>query len=476
MKRILFLLALLLPVPALAVEIGASEAMGVRVMKFQREGDNVVVQLAMDINGWRVGTKNRWELTPVIEQGLRMEELPPIVVSGHRRAAMLRRAQKAGRSTSLYGASDAMADEILRRDESRSVVYNITVAWQPWMQDAVLNLRARLVTCNGVYGPGKERLGVLSPIAEAAPKGAPRPSYVAPMRDSTKGRAIVRTAYIDFRVDESAVVPSLGRNESELAAIRHSLDEVRSHPDFTFRGIRLTGYASPEGPYPHNDHLASARVHAVSSYVASHFGVNPHNISLHHVAEDWAGLRQRVEKSSLPDKVAALNIIDSPQRADDKETVLKMLSEGAPWSEMLGAMMPPLRRTEYLIDYAVRSYNIAESRELLRTNPELLSHYELDALARTYAPGSQEFEEIYNLIEVQNPADDTANIAAAANYIRRGHRDGAAAALARVKNRDAAYWNNYGIVQMMSGNPAAAADAFRKSGTADAQHNARLLE
>lgn len=475
MKKILLFLALL-PVSVFGDGLTASETLDVRALQFERVGDEVLVQLALDVDGRRVGTKDRWELTPVVEAGERAEDLPPIVISGRSRSNMYRRAQKLGHSRVDYGGEGAMVDETVRRDEGRSVVYNTTLAWQPWMEGASLNLYTRLISCCSDRNMGEELLATLFPVMVESGDVAPRVSYVAPVREAEKMRAIVRTAYIDFYVNRSDIVPSLNRNSSELAAIRASIDEVHEHPDLTFKGIELTGYASPEGPYANNERLASSRVNAVMSYVVTHYGVDPHVVSTRHIAEDWAGLRSSVEGSDLRDKAAVLEIIDSERTADGREAALKTLSGGGAWGIILRDMMPPLRRTEYRIDYTVRNYDVDESRTIIKTNPELLSHYELDALARTYDRGSEEYFDIYNLIEIQNMKDDAANVDVAANYISRGHWKAAATALERVRKHDAAYWNNYGIVQMMTGNEAAAAEAFRLSGTSESQYNARLLE
>jgi outer membrane protein OmpA-like peptidoglycan-associated protein len=476
MKKILLILALLAPVSGFAQGLKASDALKINLLKFAHEDGSAVVQMEMDVNSGRVGTKERWEITPVLEaDSAHSMELPPIVVSGRSRAKMYKRALKLGHSPVVYGAPDPLVDEVTRRGAARPVVYNATVPWQPWMADASLYLRSRHITCSNEVYPAAETLaGVLAGVVTPEVTGAPKASYVAPVRGAEKMHAIVKTAYIDFHVNQSAVIPSLNHNARELDAIAASIDEVRKHPDYTFNGIELTGYASPEGPYANNDRLASARVDAVMNYLASHYNIDRAVMSRNHVAEDWAGLRKEIEQSGLPNKEAALKIIDSGLGNDDREAALKALGSDT-WHTIMQMMMPQLRRTEYRVNYSVRDYNVADSRKTLLTNPEHLSHYELDALARTLDPASKEYQDIYNLIEVQNPNDDIANINVAANYISHQDWTGAAAALARVKNPDAAYWNNFGIVQMMTGNPSAAANAFRQAGTADAQYNTKLL-
>ncbi len=474
-KRIFIIVALALPMLAWGQERVTSEVLGMKVLKFEREGQMAVVELGMDLNGARLHTTDRWEVTPVIQAGAQMVDLPKIVVNGHNKSNMVKRAQRLRYAPIMYGATDALVDETLRHREQREVMYRTELPWETWMSAASLGLNTRLISCSHEYELHERLAGVSMPVLPPVAV-VPRASYMAPVREKVKERMVSKTAYVDFRVNQSTIDRNFERNPEELTKIKKELDNIKNHKDMTFQSIALTGYASPEGPYANNDRLAGHRVNALKSYVVGNFGIPAASVAVHHTAEDWEGLRKEVAASKLADKDAVLAIIDNSQTPDAKEAALKALNGGRAWATILHEMMPPLRRTDYKLNYTVRDYNEQESREIVKTNPELLSLYELDALARQYDPKSAEYQRIYNLIEVQNPNDDTANINVAANYINHGDWRGAEQALSRVSNRDASYWNNFGIVQMMTGHFDAAADAFRRSTTADAQHNLRLLE
>ncbi len=62
------------------------------------------------------------------------------------------------------------------------------------------------------------------------------------------------------------------------------------------------------------------------------------------------------------------------------------------------------------------------------------------------------------------PDSDVANSNAAAAAIQRGDAVAAAAFLGRVRNQDADWNNNMGIVAFMQGNPTASAGYFRAAG------------
>ncbi len=480
-KTILILLAALTaPLSAAAQEHATTTALGMKALRFEREAQNVEVEIEMGLDGRRIRRTERWEVTPTVQSGAQVHELPPIVVSGRHSANIHKRAQRLGNSRVEYGARNAAVDEVIHRPDRRTVVYRTQLPWQPWMRNAALGLNTRLIACSRVYNFGEKLTAMTlvevpaAVVAEPAEGILPRASYMAPVR-AVKVRDITKAAYIDFRVNRTEIDQSLNHNAEQLREILSTLDAVHANPDLTITNITLRGYASPEGSWANNDRLASARVNVLRNYVAANFTMPAGDITVSHVAEDWEGLRTMVEKSNLPAKERIIDVIDSPIPPDAREAALKSLGGGV-WQTMLRDMMPPLRRTEYRVEFNVREYDLDDSRKIFRENPEMLSFYELDQLARQYPPNSQEYDRIYNIIEVQNPDDDNANVNVAAYYIAREDWVGAAAALSRVKNRDAAYWNNIGVVNMMTGGYKAAEEDFRKANNADAQHNIRLLE
>ena len=120
----------------------------------------------------------------------------------------------------------------------------------------------------------------------------------------------------------------------------------------SIRKIWIKGYASPEGPYKANQALALARTHAVKDYVATAYGLSDDVFELEFEPENWEGLREFVEASSLSGKAKMLEIIDSDCEADEKERQLKTLFPRA-WDTLRKECLPFLRRTDYRIEYEI---------------------------------------------------------------------------------------------------------------------------
>lgn len=93
---------------------------------------------------------------------------------------------------------------------------------------------------------------------------------------------------------------------------------------------------------------------------------------------------------------------------------------------------PALRRTEYRIDYKVRSYtDLEEIKRIFVEQPYKLSLNEFYLVARTYEPGTAEFTEVFEKAVRLFPRDKTANLNAANAAMRRGNHDAARRYLAR---------------------------------------------
>ncbi len=135
---------------------------------------------------------------------------------------------------------------------------------------------------------------------------------------------------------------------------------------------------------------------------------------------------------------------------------------------------PRLRRTDYQIDFEVLPISIERGKQIMRTNPRNLSLNELFLIANTYQLGSPEFHEVMEIAARTFPDSDVANNNAAVAALQRGDISAAASFLGRVKNHDADWNNNMGILSYMQGNATKAAEHFRAAGSKAATNAAEI--
>ncbi|MDE6399375.1 MAG: hypothetical protein K2L68_00755 [Muribaculaceae bacterium] len=230
---------------------------------------------------------------------------------------------------------------------------------------------------------------------------------------------------MNFPVNRTEIYFDYLNNPLELKKITNSIDTVRDNKDATIQSITLTGYASPEGPYSNNVRLAKGRTEAVRDYVSRLYDFAPSAYITSSVPEDWAGLREAVEKSVFPMRDRMLDFIDSDYPIEKRNDRFRQLFP-TEYEWFLKNVYPWLRHTDYLIKYTIRHYSdVEEIRKVMATRPQNLSLDEFYLLAKSYPVGSMEYDEVFDVAVRMYPDEQIANLNAANPALSRGDLVGA---------------------------------------------------
>lgn len=426
-----------------------------------QKGDSLYINATIRVQGKLIESRKSLTLTPVIENNSQREGLPSILLNGKNRNKVYKREialnnpdDEEPRYTVLQ-ASDA---------EVHTVEYKTTVSWEPWMKEA------RFVLVQNLCGCGKEES--ISPLVIAdkirmAPtvryQVNPVLAYITPIAETEKHRAEVGTAFLDFQVGKSVILPDFRGNATELAKINNTIATVVDDKNITPKGIVLKGYASPEGSYKSNTILAENRVKALRDYICTRNDFKANFFKLETEPEDWTGFKVRVEASQdVPAQAEVLAIINSDDDPDRKEARLKALNGGKSYQYVLKNIFPTLRRTEYRIDYSVRFFTVEEGREIIMTHPQQLSLSEMFAIANSYEIGSEEYNNVFDIAVRMYNSDPVANLNAANMALARKDLDAARKYLAKAGDSPETI-NARGVLNMIEGNLDAAASLFKKA-------------
>ena len=96
---------------------------------------------------------------------------------------------------------------------------------------------------------------------------------------------------------------------------------------------------------------------------------------------------------------------------------------------------PALRHSDYKIDYTIRNYSdVEEIKRVMKERPQKLSLNELFMAARTYEPGSDDYNEVFEVAVRMFPEDATANLNAANTAMSKGDMKAAERYLAKAGN------------------------------------------
>ena len=377
--------------------LNAQQTVGVTTdsLRIERNGEYIVVDMSMGLSPLDVDVNRAVLLTPRFVCATDTLELPSIGVYGRQRYYYYVR----NGESMLSGAKEM---SFKARSKPSDVAYHAIMPYYGWMNGAALELyRSDYGCCNTLLAEYVEPLGGYMEVIPLSPQLL----YVYPQAEAVKSRSLSGSAFIDFPVDKTVIYPEYRQNTHELGKIQASIDSVRNDKDITITSVWLKGYASPESPYSHNRDLAIGRTAALKHYINQ--------------PEDWGGLRRYVEKTNLAHRTEILNMIDSNLEPDAKEAKIKR-TYPEEYRFLLQNCYPALRHTDYRIDYVIRSFSdVEEIKRIMQTQPQKLSLNEFYLVARTYEPGSVEFNDVFETAVRMYPDDETANLNAANSAMQR---------------------------------------------------------
>lgn len=369
------------------------------------------VTMTMLLDDMDVKSNRAVVLTPYLIGRDDSVELPSVGVYGRRRYYHYKRSYSSGM---IKGSGETW---FKAKDAPEEYDYAASLTWQDWMDNSSLVLvRQDYGCCEDI----KEECD--STLARHKKKVyRPKFNYARPTAEAMKMREESGVAYVTFPVNSIGIWPDYRENKTELGKIDRDISAVKNDKDMTITAVYLKGYASPEGSYSNNERLAKGRVAALKQYVLEGSpDLNADIIKTDYEAENWDGLRKYVEASDLENKGAIMSIIDSPGNLDEKEKKIKS-QYPKDYSTLLAVCYPALRRTDYRVEYKVVSFSDVNAiRKMVRTNPKKLSLEEFYLAAMAVEPGSEEFNNIFDVAVRMYPNDPTANLNAAINAMERG--------------------------------------------------------
>lgn len=382
----------------------------VTVSDVQIERSETILNCNFTINlaDENLGSNRELRLNPVVVGSDGAEAvLPAMIVAGRIRYIQAKRHEK---------LSDSL--RLIRFEKGMSLPYSASLAYEPWMETARVELRSKVTGCcketKQQYAMTVDSLDfspiIYHPVAE----------YIVPTAEAVKTRELRGRAFVDFPVNRTEIRPDYRNNTVELGKIRASIDSVRNDRDVTITALSIKGFASPEGPWNNNVRLAKGRTEALKTYVENLYRFEPGFITTSYEPEDWEGLRNFVESSGLKNRDEILAIIDGPLAPDARDTKIRT-AYPEQYAFLLAEVYPALRHSDYKIDYTIRSYSDPEEIiEIMYTKPQNLSLDEFFSAARTLDPGSQTYNDLFETAVRMYPQSEVANLNAAASAITRG--------------------------------------------------------
>lgn len=397
----------------------------VRQQLVERVDSSLVISMVLDLNDIEIASGNSMVCTPIIEREDSVIALPRLIINGRSRHILY---ERTGRNPQEDGEFE------LRRynGTEQTFDYHARIPFRKWMEKSEVSLVTDVCGCG--WEALQNEKSPLFPINMAQPIVLkPLLAYVVPQAEDVKKRSIEGSAFLDFPVNKITIYPDYRKNPSELQKIRETIEVVRNDKYATITEVSIKGYASPEGSYSNNAYLAENRAKALLNYVRNLYNFKDARFTVDFEPEDWAGLERMVKESNLEGKEEILAIIhaDAPKDWDQREWKLKSVNGGADYRIILQDIYPALRHSDYAVKYTIRNFTVDEAKDLIYTDPKQLSLNEMFQVAQTYEPGSEKYNEVFEIAVRMYPNDPVSNLNAAITAIDSRRFDAARRYLAK---------------------------------------------
>lgn len=411
---------------------------GVNNLELSNQGELVQVSMELDVQNLNPGRNHEYCITPVIKgaDGSDSIRMSSVLIAGRNMYIIHERDH------------DLEFDDVTvyRADRGVSTIdYSKILPRAEWFDTAriILDVQERNC-CDGI--------SYTEPVARLSHiEYTPVYNFVQPIGDSVKVREINKRAYINFPVNRTELYPTYMNNPRELAEIISTIDSVRADNDITIKSIFIKGFASPEGSYANNTRLARGRTETLKNYVENLYHFDHNFITTAFEPEDWQGLEEYVENSGLPQRDALLELIRSDMEPDAKDRAIRSRFP-SDYQFLLTTVYPSLRHSDYRIEYEIRTFTtVAEILEVMRTAPHKLSLHELFHAAQGLTPGSDDYNEVFEVAVRLFPDSEVANINAAVNAMSRGEYARAEQYLSRAGDDPTAIYTR-GVLAALQGN------------------------
>lgn len=436
------------------------------------------IRMNVSLDNLKLGTNDMLILTPVLHSesdGEKMD-LPAVVTTGKTRNKIFVRNKKLKNYTGT--PADTYTVIARKNKTSQSVDYATSVPFSSWMQNASLVMRIVVSGCANCQSTPMDKVLIGRVVAEPY-KPDYKLTYIVPEVEPVKARKDRHSASLNFVVDRSELLRNYKNNAEVLAGVDKVIAEVRGNKDINITEFAVMGYASPEASFEYNRALAGRRANSFVDYLVTTLGIGRNQIkSVVGHGEDWDGLREALLESETPAAKRVIDIIDATANPDARDAKIMAIDNGATYQMLMNRFYPPLRRTDYVIAYNVRAFDVEEAKEVIKTNPKHLSLNEMYLVARTYPEGSKEFNEVFDIATRLFPNEPVALINGSSVDIETNNFRMAAERLRKVADRKEAF-NNLGVAYAGMGEYDKAREFFHKAlavGDKLAEHNLKELE
>jgi tetratricopeptide (TPR) repeat protein len=188
-------------------------------------------------------------------------------------------------------------------------------------------------------------------------------------------------AEIDYVINRYDIRPSELKKEAVIG-MKDFIVKAKSDPRTTMKGIKVSAYASPDGPLDLNTRLSGNREGSATTFIKKELKTAKVQVpsdkeffSLMATPEDWDGFKKLVEESNVRDKDVILRVLSMYSDPVVREREIKNIS--AAYEQLKVDILPKLRRSMMTVNVEKVGWSDTELVNLVNTDIDALGLEEL---------------------------------------------------------------------------------------------------
>lgn len=257
-------------------------------------------------------------------------------------------------------------------------------------------------------------------------------------------------------------------SEDDIKNLEDFVKEVEDAENKNYKGVKLSAYASPDGPTDLNEKLSKGRKSSSEGFLKKM--VSDDKLSKEDAeklyeakttTEDWEGFKKLVEDSDIEDKDLILRVLSMHDDPDVREEELENMSKT--WKVLADDILPKLRRSELAVEIEQVGFSDEEIKDFVMNNPDTLNLEELLYAGYKLYDDVDKKLEAFELAAEKDPECMRAYNNIGYAKIKKGELADAREALEKaneIKEGNAKVLNNLGVIELKNGNIEEAKEYF----------------
>lgn len=296
--------------------------------------------------------------------------------------------EKATEPITLQGEAVQANNKVISYANGGSFAYKSAIPFEDGMRKSELQMRVRASKGKAVldFNTVKIADGVLatSTLVDNNPLailGVQKSKNLTGVYDPSidKFQRIVPDKYVTDLVYliNSAVVRHEELTKDQMKRLDQYIVDAYKGNGKELKGIEISAYASPDGPFDYNKKLSENREGTSSKVIEKDLAKDKvkTDVTAKYTAEDWEGFKELMEKSNIQDKELILRVLSMYSDPDVRNKEIKKLSLA--FTQVAKEILPPLRRSKITATTDLIGKIDAEILSLAFSDPSKLNQAEL---------------------------------------------------------------------------------------------------